>query len=114
MRKPLQHRPRAMPLEELAVNLLFKALGEHRYNRSRQGYADLISLIPPLKEAIYLVNQGLQEIIESGQQHEICYFQAGDLAPRYIQFPSKISIDTLRKGLIANGLREPKWQKATC
>lgn len=112
MRKPLQRGPRPMPLEELAVNLLFKALGEHRYNRSPQEYADLISLIPPLKKAIYLVNQGLQEIIEGGQQHEICYFQPGDLAPRYIPFPSKISIDTLRKGLITAGFREPKRQKA--
>lgn len=112
MQKKLQFRPRPMPLEELAVNLLFKALGEDRYNRSPQEYANLISLIPPLKEAIYLVNQGLQELIESGQQHEICYFQPGDLAPRYIPFPSKISVDTLRKGLITAGFREPKWQKA--
>ncbi|MGY4615475.1 hypothetical protein ACVWZ4_000702 [Bradyrhizobium sp. USDA 4472] len=103
-----------MPLEELAVDLLFEAFGEHRYDRSQREYEHLISLIPPLKEAIYLVNRRLQELNEKGQQRfsVICYFRPGDLAPRYMPFPSKISLDTLRKGLITLGFRKPKWRKA--
>jgi hypothetical protein len=44
------------PLEELALDLLFEALGESRYNRSPEDYERLCALIPPLKQAHFLVN----------------------------------------------------------
>ncbi|MBR0719113.1 hypothetical protein [Bradyrhizobium liaoningense] len=114
MSKRVSNIPQRMPLEELAVDLLFEALGEDRYNRSMLEYAYLISLIPPLKEAIHLVNQRLQQLNETGQQRfsAICYFKSGDLAPRYVPFPSKISIETLRMGLLRLGFRTPKWRKS--
>ncbi|TYO63875.1 hypothetical protein FXV83_24980 [Bradyrhizobium hipponense] len=106
------HRNR-MSLEELAVDLLFETLGEHRYNRSPEEYERLASLIPHLKEAHYRVNERLEQLQKKGQQpySEICYFKAGDVVPRYVPFPTKISAETLRKGLIALGFRAPKWQK---
>jgi hypothetical protein len=103
-------RPRRS-LEELAVDLLFAALGEHRYNRSAQEYATLCSLIPPLKRADYLVNQQLQKLNELGMQYEICYFRPGDLAPVYRPFPTSISLQTLRNGLIATGFRVPRQRR---
>lgn len=102
-----------MSLQELAVDLLFETFGEHRYNRSPQEYERLASLIPHLKEAHDRVNKRLEQLQKTGQQpySEICYFKAGDIVPRYVPFPTKISAETLRKGLIAIGFRTPKWQK---
>ncbi|UPJ74512.1 hypothetical protein [Bradyrhizobium sp. 187] len=106
------HRNR-MSLQELAVDLLFDTLGEDRYNRSPQEYERLASLIPHIKEAHHRVNERLEQLQKTGQQpySAICYFKAGDVAPRYVPFPTKISAETLRKGLIAIGLRTPKWLK---
>ena len=105
------YRP-ARPLEELAVSLLLHALGESRYNRSPQQYAYLCSLIPPLKQAHYLVNKRLEELNEADTPpYEICYFKAGDLKPRYTPFPTSISIETIRNGLVAMGFRDPKQRK---
>lgn len=102
------YRPRRS-LEELAVDLLFADFGEHRYNRSAQEYAHLSSLIPPLKDAHYRVNQQLRKLIESGLPlPEICYFRPDDLAPVYKPFPTSISSETLRHGLITTGFRVPK------
>ena len=84
------------PLEELAVDLLFDALGEHRYNRSPEEYERLRSLIPHLKQAHYLVNRGLKELHERGilRGRAICDFKAGDRVPRYRPYPRTISIET--------------------
>ncbi|RXH41899.1 hypothetical protein XH94_04370 [Bradyrhizobium zhanjiangense] len=102
-----------MPLEELALDLLFEAFGEHRYNRTPEEYQHLASLIPPLKQASYLVNQGLKKLNEQGEQRSFCRFKPGDLKPRYEPFPKKISIETLRKALINAGFRDAKWRKKT-
>lgn len=106
------HRNR-MPLEELAVDLLFDTFGEHRYNRSPQEYEHLASLIPPLKQAHHHVNERLKALHREGKQRysPICYFKAGDVVPRYMPFPTTISAETIRKGLIALGFRAPRWQK---
>ncbi len=111
------YRP-ARPLEELAIDLLLQSLGEHRYNRSAQEYAHLCSLIPRLKQAHYLVNQRLRDLDVAGiRPCEICYFKPGDLMPHYAPFPTSISIETLRNGLIALGFRIPKRRtsaRSTC
>jgi hypothetical protein len=111
------YRP-ARPVEELAIDLLLVSLGEHRYNRSPQEYVYLASIIPPLKQAHYLVNERLRELKEAGiRPYEICYFKPGDLMPHYAPFPTSISIETLRNGLIALGFRIPKRRtsaRSTC
>jgi hypothetical protein len=102
------YRPRR-PLEELAVDLLFAALGEHRYNRSAQKYAHLRSIIPPLKQAHYLVNQQLKKLNETGMEwYEIWYYKPGDLAPVCKPFPTSISLPTVRNGLGTIGFRDPQ------
>jgi hypothetical protein len=105
--------PLRKPLEELAVDLLLESYGEHRYNRSPEEYERLCALIPPLKEACYRVNRRLKELHESGKLRErlICDFRGDDQRPRYRQYPISISSQTIRKGLVALGFRNPKWRK---
>jgi hypothetical protein len=106
-----KYRPRRS-LEELAIDLLFETFDEHRYNRTPEEYEYLCSLVPPLKEAHYRVNQRLKQIHDSGKPpYEICYFKDGDLAPVYFPFPTSISAETIRNGLVAHGFRIPKWRK---
>jgi hypothetical protein len=101
------------PLEELALDLLFEALGESRYNRSPEDYERLCALIPPLKQAHFLVNQELRKHHDKGTFRDtaICDFKAGDRVVTYRAYPKTISIETIRNGLIALGFRDPKWQK---
>src|SRR5215471_15224148 len=104
--------PTRKPLEELAVDLLFETLGEHRYNRSPQEYQRLRTLIPPLKQAHHLVNQRLKQLHDDGKLRDraICDFKAGDRFPFDRPYPDTISIQTLRNGLVALGFRDPKWR----
>jgi len=105
------YRPRR-PREELAVDLLLAALGEHRFNRSAQEYSNICGRIPVLKQAHFLVNEQLNKLNQAGMQpYEICYFQPGDLAPIYKPFPTSISIQTLRNGLVSTGFRDPKKRR---
>lgn len=105
--------PTRKPLEEFAVDLLLETYGEHRFNRSAEAYEGLIALLPPLKQAYYLVNRRLNELHNAGQLKErlICYCKPGDLKPRYESYPTSISMETIRKGLATVGLRVPKWRK---
>ena len=66
------------PLEELAVNLLFKSHGESRYNRTPAEYQRLALLVTNLKDAYYRVNKGLKEQHAAGNFEDaaICDFKA--------------------------------------
>jgi hypothetical protein len=100
-------------LEELALDLLFEALGETRYNRSPEDYQRLCALIPRLKQAHFLVNQQLRKHHDDGtfRDSAICDFKAGDRIATYRAYPETISIETIRNALIAVGFRVRKWQK---
>jgi hypothetical protein len=106
------YRP-AKPLEELALDLIFESYGESRYNRTAPEYEHLASLLGPLKELHFRVNERLKEYKASEQPRwdGICYLKAGDLKPRYAPFPESISVQTIRTALLASGFREPKWSK---
>ena len=102
------------PLEDLALDLLFEALGEKRYNRSPEDYKRLCALIPPLKKAHFLVNQQLRKHHDEGtfKDTAICDFKAGDRFATYRAYPETISIETIRIALIAMGFRNPKWKSS--
>jgi hypothetical protein len=101
------------PLEELAVDLLLETFGEHRFNRSAEAYRRLCALVPPLKEAHYRTNRRLKQLHDAGKLKDraLCYYKPGDLKPRYESYPTSISVETLRKGLAAAGLRVPRWRR---
>jgi hypothetical protein len=101
------------PLEELAVNLLFKSHGESRYNRTPAEYQHLALLVTNLKDAYYRVNKGLKEQHAAGNFEDaaICDFKVGDRYPHYRPIPTSISVQTIRNGLTALGFRDPKRRK---
>jgi hypothetical protein len=106
------YRP-AKPLEELALDLIFESYGENRYNRTASEYEYLASLLGSLKELHFRVNKRLKEYKASGKPrwNGICFFNAGDLKPRYAPFPESISVQTIRNALLISGFRESKWRK---
>ena len=50
-------------IEDLALSLVFRVMGECRYNRSQQEYYDIASRLPPLKQLHHLVNEALRQFL---------------------------------------------------
>jgi hypothetical protein len=102
--------PRA--LEELVLKLIFEAIGESRYNRTPEEYEQLITKLGRLglKKLHNLVNEKLTEYQRSGQPPwaAICRFQPGDRSLRFDEFPTAISLQTIRNALNHSGFREQK------
>ena len=73
------------PLEEFALDLIFESYDESRYDRTASEYERLASQLGNLKELHFRVNKRLEEYKVSGKPRwdGICYFEAGDLKPRY-------------------------------
>jgi hypothetical protein len=86
--------------ENIAINLLFEWLGEERYNRTIEEYAEIATRVPKL-EAIYVyVNERLAQITATGTQpYQICYFKVGDRHHWYADYPSSLSRETVRSAV---------------
>jgi hypothetical protein len=96
--------------------LIFEWLGESRFNRRWEEYAQIAARVPKLEALHAYINQRLREIAESGQPpYEICYFRPGDICYfrpgdkyrdkyRYAEFPASLSKTTIRKALINSGM----------
>lgn len=97
------------PHENIALSLVFEMLGEIRINRTSDEYMAITARLPALKVLEYLVNEALQKFNKTQQPEpgSICHFRAGDLKPRYGDFPTKLSIETIRNALIYSGMRNP-------
>jgi hypothetical protein len=95
------------PKEEIVINLVFAWLGESRTFRTMKEYI-AIALRIPKNEAVHAyVNQRLREIAKAGSApYEICYFKLGDRYPLYVNFPTSLSIETVRKALKKFGVPE--------
>ena len=97
--------------ENLAVNLAFATMGESRYNRSYEEYMNIASRMPPLKVLHADVNNLLGEINQAGIADQICHFKAGDGYIWYEDFPTSLSLETLRSGLTKVGMRQPRSRR---
>lgn len=97
------------PHENNALSLIFQFMGESRYNRTYADYMAIAARLPHLKELHYQVNKLLRQYHASAQPQSgaICYFRAGDRKPRYGDFPTELSIETIRNALIYSGMRTP-------
>ena len=99
--------------ENLALDLILGRLGESRYNRSQEAYAALADMLPPLKVLHGWVNDKLKEFADAGfKPYQICYFKAGDRYPWYDDFPTSLSLETIRNALVKTGFREKQTRKA--
>jgi len=86
--------------ENIAINLIFAAIGESRYFRTREEYTRIAVGLPQLKELHGLVNDQLRAYAEAGYApYEICYFRKGDRYIWYKEFPKSISMETVRTAL---------------
>jgi len=111
-----KNRPRPTPIEDIALNLIFVARREDRYNRSAKDYADIAKNLPPLKELEFQVNRLLREAHMCNGCNgillpELCRFEAGHERVTYEPYPKSISIQTIRTALEAAGMRDPRWRK---
>ena len=97
-------------VENLAVSLIYRALGESRYNRTLPEYEAIAARMPHLKQLHFLVNEELEKFLASQGDHqpEFCRFKAGDRRIVFEKYPLQISRETIRKALIVHGLRDPR------
>jgi hypothetical protein len=98
--------------ENIALNLIFYRLGESRFNRSSEEYAAIKFNLPRIKVLHGWVNDALKEIAADGAPpYDICYFKVGDRHHWYEPFPSKLSIEVVRSGLVKSGFRDKQIRK---
>jgi hypothetical protein len=72
-------------------------------------YREIASRIPNLTELRKLVNKRLRQIAKKGEApYEICYFKGGDYGHWYEQFPTSLSLETVRKAWVKSGMAELK------
>ena len=104
------------PIQNIALNLVFAVLGEHRFNRTYDEYMNIAAKLPPLKRLTFEVNTLLQQLHECNGCNEallpqLCRFKAGDQRITYELYPKSISSQTVRTALQISGMREPRWEK---
>jgi hypothetical protein len=101
------------PAHNLALSLLFDALGMNRANRTHEEYQRIKAALPPLKQLHYRINERLQTLTEAGffANAQICRFKAGHKIIQYEPYPTSISIETVRQALTWAGWREPRGKR---
>ena len=106
------------PVQDIAINLIFRVMGESRVNRTLAEYAAIAAKLQPLKILVHQVNELLkwmhQRSADSGIPLPLlCRFQAGDERyPPHEEYPRKISHETVRKALEVFGMRPPRGKRA--
>jgi hypothetical protein len=92
--------------ENIVVNLIYAWLREPRFNRTYDEYMEIASRFPKVEACHAYVNERLREMAEAGfAPYQICYFKAGDLYPWYEDFPTSLSMETVRTALLKMGRR---------
>jgi hypothetical protein len=105
------------PIQNIALNLVFKVMNERRFNRSLAEYLSIAAKLPPLKILLHKVNALLKSMheqsIDAGVSLPlICRFKAGDERYELEDYPRKISYETLRKALAVSYMRPPRGKRA--
>jgi hypothetical protein len=93
-------------VENLALSLVFSAVGEEQINRSMTDYLEIARRLPPLRILVGLANEELrQRHARDEVPLAICRFRPGDRSVRYDPVPSSISAETIRRALNLAGMR---------
>ena len=98
-------------IQTFAMELLFRALNENPINRTPSKYEAIKSRIPKdLKVVHAIINDELAKysLTEEFKLREFTRFKASDKIVRYESYPTSISIETVRQGLINYGWRTPR------
>ena len=109
--------PLLTPRESLALELIFRLLGETQFNRQVDAwnctgkYVDVALRAPKLSALHAAINDLLGRMAAVGHTpFEICTFKRGDRYYRYEEFPSSVSIETVRRAWAKSGMREIQRQ----
>jgi hypothetical protein len=107
---------RLTAIQNLAISLMYEAMGECRGNRTAAEYADIAARLPHLKELHFMINKELARFHASharkGEERpEFCRFQARDLRVVYEKYPDRISRETIRKALELHGFWVPRARR---
>ena len=101
------------PEEDLALELIFKSLGESSANCIEDAwntcgkYLDVAERAPKLDVLCADVNKLLADTAAAGLvPFEICSFKRGDRYYAYKKFPTSISRETIRRAWRKSGMRE--------
>jgi hypothetical protein len=111
-------QPFPTPIQNIALSLIFAAMGEHRYNRTYDEYMAIAARLPPLKQLTFQVNGLLQQLHKCNDECKgfilpgLCRFKAGDQRIIFEPYPKSISYETVRAALVTAGMREQRWQRA--
>ena len=109
--------PFLTPIQDIAINLVFRVMGEQRRDRTLAEYAAIAAKLRPLKKLVHEVNELLewmhQRSVDSGIPLPVLLpFKAGDERIFYEPYPRKISYETVRKALEVFGLRHHGKKRA--
>jgi len=93
--------------ENIALDLIFAWLGEVRFNRTIDDYIAIASRAPKLAALHAWINERLGKMAAAGYvPYQISSFRKGDLDHRYENFPTSLSIETVRRAWAKSGMRE--------
>ena len=93
--------------KSLALNLIFGSFGESPFNRSMDDYLAVAARAPKLAALHADVNRALRNMAAAGYApYQICYFKAGHQKIWYENFPTSLSIETVREVWNESGMRE--------
>jgi hypothetical protein len=98
--------------ENIVANLIYEWLGESRTNRTYDEYMEIASRFPKLAACHAHVNERLREMAEAGSApYQICYFKAGDRGIWYADFPTSLSMETVRTALLKMGMPQNRCRR---
>jgi hypothetical protein len=114
MSKQSSHFP--TPVQDIALDFVFEAVGETRINRTADEYQSIAKRLPPLKILHFLVNEKLQERLADMARRnsgppQICNFKAGHKRIVFEPYPRTISMETIRAALETSGLRTVRYRR---
>jgi hypothetical protein len=94
--------------QNYALSLIFDLIGESRYNRTLEEYAEIASRLPPLKVLHNQVNEKAAYNAAKWPDSLSTNFKAGDRYPYYETLPKALSIETIRAALTNSGMVQPR------
>ena len=98
--------------ENIVVNLIYEWLGEARVSHTYDEYMEIAARFPKVAACHAYVNERLRKMAEAGfAPYQICYFKAGDLYPWFEEFPTSLSMETVRTALLKMGGRPNRGRR---
>lgn len=100
--------------ENLIVSVIFRILGESRFNRTLAEYASVAARVPAQKILLYLINRALEDMAIAGYSWEYCEVwtnkKTNMRSYKFVGAPIKVGRETLRTAWVKSGMRDLQKQ----